>query len=89
MTKKRSTRRKRKEYFLKKPKGCSGKPEHKAEVRIWIENDQLKHDRKVAPSIKCDVAEEDWERCWKDFRRRKGKPVCLCEDAAREVGVIW
>lgn len=74
---------------LPKPKRCAEKSLHNAEVRFWIENGRLRHDEKIAPSIRCYLADIDWDKQWKRFRRGRGYSLCLCKSAAIKAGLIY
>jgi hypothetical protein len=41
----------------------------------------------VSSTFNCFVPMIDWERRWRKFEDGT-EPVCVCEDAAREMGVV-
>ena len=41
----------------------------------------------VASSFNCFVPMIDWERRWRKFENGV-EPICVCEDAAREMGIV-
>jgi len=74
---------------LQKPKCCAKEGTHRAEVRVWVEKDRLQHDRRLGTAIRCDVTEEGWAGRWRKFRTNEKCPICLCDDAAAQMGLVW
>jgi hypothetical protein len=50
---------------------------------VWMKNGVPES---VASTFNCFVPMIDWERRWRKFEDGV-EPICVCEDAAREMGI--
>jgi hypothetical protein len=68
---------------MRKPTSCINEGEHQARLRVWMKN----RDPEFVPStFNCFVPMIDWDRRWRKFENGE-EPICVCEDAAREMGM--
>jgi hypothetical protein len=70
---------------MRKPTSCANEGEHPARFRVWMKNGAPES---VASTFNCFVPMIDWDRRWRKFEYG-AEPICVCEDAAREMGVVW
>jgi hypothetical protein len=49
--------------------------------------DEERRAESVSSTFNCFVPMIDWERRWRKFEDGT-EPACVCEDAAREMGVV-
>jgi hypothetical protein len=69
---------------MRKPTSCINEREHPARFRVWMKNG---HPQSVSSTFTCFVPMIDWERRWRKFENGD-EPICVCEDAAREMGIV-
>ena len=69
---------------MRKPTACAGEAEHPARFRVWMKNGAPES---VSSTFNCFVPKIDWERRWRKFEDG-AEPICVCEDAAREMGIV-
>jgi hypothetical protein len=70
---------------MRKPTSCINEGEHQARLRVWMKNGDPES---VSSTFNCFVAMIDWDRRWRKFENGD-EPICVCEDAAREMGMVW
>jgi hypothetical protein len=70
------------ERKMRKPTSCVNEGEHQARFRVWMKNGdpQSVSSTFIVPMI-------DWDRRWRKFENGD-EPICVCEDAAREMGIV-
>ena len=68
---------------MRKPTSCTNEGEHRARFRVWMKNGAPES---VSSTFNCFVPMIDWERRWRKFEDG-AEPTCVCEDAAREMGI--
>jgi len=69
---------------MRKPTSCINEGEHQARFRVWMKNGKPES---VSSTFTCFVPMIDWDRRWRKFKNGDG-PICVCEDAAREMGIV-
>ncbi len=69
---------------MRKPTSCVNEGEHPARFRVWIKNGSPES---VSSTFTCFVPMIDWDRRWRKFENGD-EPICVCEDAAREMGIV-
>ena len=69
---------------MRKPTSCINEGEHPARFRVWMKNGDP---QSVSSTFTCFVPMIDWERRWRKFENGD-EPICVCEDAAREMGIV-
>ena len=69
---------------MRKPTSCIKEGEHQARFRVWMKNGEL---GSVSSTFNCFVSKIDWEIRWRKFETGD-EPICVCEDAAREMGIV-
>ncbi|MGB2620280.1 MAG: hypothetical protein WBC57_24080, partial [Candidatus Acidiferrales bacterium] len=69
---------------MRKPTSCINEREHPARFRVWMKNGDP---QSVSSTFTCFVPMIDWERRWRKFENGD-EPICVCEDAAREMGIV-
>jgi|HubBroStandDraft_5_1064220.scaffolds.fasta_scaffold05513_3 hypothetical protein len=69
---------------MRKPTSCINEREHPARFRVWMKNGDP---QSVSSTFTCFVSMIDWDRRWRKFENGD-EPICVCEDAAREMGVV-
>ena len=69
---------------MRKPTYCTNEREHPARFRVWMKNGAPES---VLSTFNCFVQMIDWERRWRKFEDGD-EPICVCEDAAREMGIV-
>jgi len=69
---------------MRKPTACADEAEHPARFRVWMKNGAPES---VSSTFNCFVPKIDWERRWQKFENGV-EPICVCEDAAREMGIV-
>ena len=70
---------------MRRPTYCTNEGEHPARFRVWLRNGGPES---VPSTFNCFVPMIDWERRWRKFEVG-AEPICICEDAAREMGIVW
>jgi hypothetical protein len=70
---------------MRKPTSCINEREHPARFRVWMKNGDP---QSVSSTFTCFVRLIDWDRRWRKFENGD-EPICVCEDAAREMGIVW
>ncbi|MFZ3332711.1 MAG: hypothetical protein WA197_18900 [Candidatus Acidiferrales bacterium] len=68
---------------MRKPTSCINEGVHPARFRVWIKNGDP---QSVSSTFTCFVTMIDWDRRWRKFENGD-EPICVCEDAAREMGI--
>jgi hypothetical protein len=68
---------------MRRPTSCTNDGEHPARFRVWMKNGGPES---VPSTFNCFVPMIDWERRWRKFEDGV-EPICVCEDAAREMGI--
>jgi hypothetical protein len=69
---------------MRRPTSCTNESEHPARFRVWMKNGVPES---VASTFNCFVPMIDWDRRWRKFEDGV-EPICVCEDAAREMGIV-
>jgi len=69
---------------MRKPISCENEGENRARFRVWMKNGEAKT---VSSNFNCFVPMIDWERRWRKFEN-EGEPICVCEEAARQMGIV-
>ena len=69
---------------MRRPTSCTNEGEHPARFRVWMKNGGPES---VPSTFNCFVPMIDWERRWRKFEDGS-EPICVCEDAAREMGIV-
>jgi hypothetical protein len=69
---------------MRKPTSCINETEHPARFRVWMKNGKPKS---VSATLTCFVPMIDWDRRWRRFENGD-ESICVCEDAAREMGIV-
>jgi hypothetical protein len=72
------------ERKMRKPTSCINEREHPARFRVWMKNGDP---QSVSSTFTCFVPMIDWDRRWRKFQNGD-EPICVCEDAAREMGIV-
>jgi hypothetical protein len=70
---------------MRKPTSCINEGEHQARFRVWMKNGEPEF---VSSTFSCFVLMNDWGRRWRKFEKGDA-PICICEGAAREMGMVW
>src|ERR1700678_3757589 len=70
---------------MRKPTSFINEGEHQARLRFWMKTADL---GLVPSTFNWFVAMIDWDRRWRKFENGD-EPICVCEDAAREMGMVW
>ena len=69
---------------MRRPTSCTNDGEHPARFRVWLRNGGPES---VPSTFNCFVPKIDWDRRWQKFENGV-EPICVCEDAAREMGIV-
>ena len=69
---------------MRKPISCESEGEHRARFRVWMKNGEPKT---ISSNFNCFVPMIDWERRWRKFENGD-EPICVCEEAARQMGIV-